>query len=95
MMDDDENVKRRTIRRAKRGPFSDNPKGKKPKVKLQYGSAKEARQTIKRLQHTRKAYQRQAAATMYYRAKFHKYQTKGMKEAEKIYKKFLERLAKE
>jgi hypothetical protein len=87
-----EDAKRTTI---KHGPFSDNPKGKKPKVKLQYGSAKEARETIKRLQHTRKSYQRQAASTMYYRAKFHRFQTKGMKQASEVYKKFLNRLAKE
>lgn len=81
-----------TRRTIKRGPFTDNPKGKKPKIKLQYGTAKKARDTIKRLRHTKKAYQRQAASTMYYRAKFHRFQTPGMKEAAKVYKKFLEEI---
>jgi hypothetical protein len=71
--------------------FNDNPKGKS-KVKAQYGTAEKARQTIKRLRSKPKAYQRQVAVTMYYRAKHHKYQTKGMKEAMKIYGSFLQKL---
>jgi hypothetical protein len=71
--------------------FNDNPKGKS-KVKAQYGTAEKARQTIKRLRSKPKAYQRQVAVTMYYRAKHHKYQTKGMKEAMKVYGSFLQKL---
>ncbi len=71
--------------------FNDNPKGPS-KVKAQYGTAERARQTLKRLRSKPKAYQRQVAVTMYYRAKHHKYQTKGMKEAMQIYNHFLRRL---
>jgi hypothetical protein len=69
--------------------FNDNPKGPS-KVKAQYGTAERARQTLKRLRGKPKAYQRQVAVTMFYRAKYHKYQTKGMKEAMKVYGHFLE-----
>jgi hypothetical protein len=69
--------------------FNDNPKGPS-KVKAQYGTAERARQTLKRLRGKPKAYQRQVAVTMFYRAKHHKYQTKGMKEAMKVYGHFLE-----
>jgi hypothetical protein len=69
--------------------FNDNPKGPS-KVKAQYGTAERARQTLKRLKGKPKAYQRQVAITMYYRAKHHKYQTKGMRNAMKIYKDFLQ-----
>ncbi len=71
--------------------FNDNPKGKS-KIKSGYGTAERARQTLKRLRSKPKAYQRQVAVTMFYRAKHHKYQTKGMKEAMKIYGKFLQTL---
>jgi hypothetical protein len=71
--------------------FNDNPKGPS-KIKSGYGTAEKARQTIKRLRSKPKAYQRQVAVTMYYRAKHHKYQTKGMKEAMKVYGHFLQSL---
>ena len=68
--------------------FNDNPKGPS-KVKAHYGTKERAQQTLKRLRGKPKAYQRQVATTMYSRAKHHKYQTKGMKEAMKIYGTFL------
>jgi hypothetical protein len=71
--------------------FNDNPKGPS-KVKAQYGTAERARQTLKRLRGKPKAYQRQVAVTMFYRAKHHKYQTKGMKNAMKIYGEYLKSL---
>ena len=71
--------------------FNDNPKGPS-KVKAQYGTAERARRTLKRLRGKPKAYQRQVAVTMYYRAKHHKFQTKGMKEAMKVYGHFLQTL---
>lgn len=71
--------------------FNDNPKGPS-KVKAQYGTAERARQTIKRLRSKPKAYQRQVAVTMFYRAKHHKYRTKNMEEAMKVYEKFLQTL---
>jgi len=71
--------------------FNNNPKGRS-KIKAQYGTAERARQTLKRLKGKPSAYQRQVATTMYYRAKHHKYQTKGMKNAMKIYRSFLQKL---
>ena len=71
--------------------FNDNPKGRS-KVKAGYGTPERAKQTLKKLKGKPKAYQRQVAITMYYRAKHHKYQTKGMKEAMRIYGRYLKTL---
>jgi hypothetical protein len=69
--------------------------GKKPShVRLQYGTAKRARNTIRRLRGEPIGYQKQAARTMYYRAFYHKHQTKNMKDAARIYKQFLHTLSK-
>lgn len=71
--------------------FNDNPKGP-AKMKAQYGTAERARKTIKRLHTKPKAYQRQVATTMYYRAKYHKYRTKNMEAAMKVYGTYLKKL---
>jgi hypothetical protein len=72
--------------------FNDNPRGK-PRLKtLGYGTAKKARNSIKQLRKMPGDYQRQAATTMYYRAKYHAQQTDGMRNAMKIYGKFLKTL---
>jgi hypothetical protein len=60
-----------------------------PKFKAGYGTAKKARNTLKRLRHATPKKARQVAQTMYYRAKYHKYQTPDMKAAMKIYGKYL------
>ena len=78
-------------RKAGHQLFNNNPKGPS-KVKAQYGTAERARQTLKRLRGKPKAYQRQVAVTMYYRAKHHKYRTKDMEAAMKVYKKYLNHL---
>jgi len=78
---------------VKHGVFNDNPQGKRRKLRLGYGTAKRARNSIKKLRrYPDKQYKIQAAHTLYYRAKMHKYQTPGMREAAKIYKKFLQTL---
>ncbi len=69
--------------------FNDNPKGPS-KIKSGYGTKERARQTIKRLRSKPRDYQRQVATTMYYRAKHHKYRTKNMEEAMKVYGKYLQ-----
>jgi hypothetical protein len=74
------------------GVFNDYPPGKKPRLRLGYGTANKARKSVKRLRKEPRQYQLQAAHTLYYRAKYHKYQTKGMKEAEKVYGKFIKTL---
>jgi len=76
------------------GVFDDNPKGKKPKLRLGYGTANKARKSIKLLKKQPRQYQSQAAHTLYYRAKYHKHQTEGMRQAQKIYRKFLQTLKK-
>ena len=72
--------------------FSDNPPGKKPRLRLGYGTAKKARNSVKLLRKQNRTYQHQAGITLYYRAKHHKYQTKGMRNAMKIYGTFLKSL---
>ena len=74
------------------GVFNDNPPNKKAKLRLGYGTANKARRSIRLLKKQPRQYQMQAAHTLYYRAKFHKYQTKGMKNAQKLYGKFLKTL---
>jgi len=72
--------------------FNDNPKGA-PKLKtLGYGTEEKAKDSIQKLHSYPKAYQRQAATTMYYRAKYHANQTKNMRKAMKVYSKFLKTL---
>lgn len=70
------------------GVFNDNPPNKKPKLHLGYGTANKARRSVKLLKKQPKQYQYQAAHTLYYRAKYHKHQTKGMRNAMKILGKF-------
>ena len=61
----------------------------KPRIKSGYGSEEIAKKTLKRIKGYSKAYQMQIINTMYNRAKYHKYQTDGMKKAMKVYKKWL------
>ena len=65
-----------------------NPKHT-PKIKAGYGTAKKARNTIRRLRKETRKQQQQTARTMFYRAKYHKYQTSGMRDAMKVYGDFL------
>jgi hypothetical protein len=60
-----------------------------PKFKAGYGTAKKAHATLKRLRRATRKKARQVAGTMYYRAKYHKYQTPGMKAAMKVYGDYL------
>ena len=78
--------------RIKMGVFNDNPRGKKPRLKLQYGTANGARKSVRLLKKQPKQYQTQAGHTLFYRAKYHKHQTKDMQKAMKIYKRFLQTL---
>ncbi len=72
--------------------FNDKPFGKKPRIRLGYGTRTKAKASVKKLKKYPRQYQFQAAHTLYHRAKYHKYQTKGMKNAMKIYKQFIETL---
>jgi hypothetical protein len=72
--------------------FNNAPSGK-PKTKgIGYGTAKKARNSIRRLKGKSASYRRQVATTMFFRAKYHKYQNKGMREAMKVWGTYLKRL---
>lgn len=72
--------------------FNDNPRGH-PRVRgLGYGTAKKARESIMRLKKMPRAYQFQAATTMYFRAKYHARQTPDMRKSMKLYGAFLKKL---
>jgi hypothetical protein len=72
--------------------FNDNPPNKKPRLRLGYGTANRARRSVRLLKKQPRQYQSQAAHTLYYRAKYHKHQTKGMRNAMRIYARFLKTL---
>lgn len=74
------------------------PKGKSlyedkhPKTSLKetgYANKEKALKTLELIKDFDLTYQKQVVLTMYNRAKFHKYQTKNMLEAMKVYKKWL------
>ena len=67
---------------------------KPPKIKAGYGTAKKAHNTLKRLRKETRKQQRQTARSMFFRAKYHKYQAKGMRNAMKILGKFRKTLKK-
>ncbi len=64
-------------------------KTRKRTPQLQYGTAQKARATLKRIRQFPLHKQKQMARSMYYRAKYNKNQTKGMREAMKVYAKFI------
>ena len=61
----------------------------KPRIKSGYGSPEIAKKTLKNIKGHSNAYKKQIVNTMYNRAKYHKYQTSGMKGAMKVYKSWL------
>jgi hypothetical protein len=67
---------------------------RKKKSQLHYGSPASARKTLKYLRKRPHHEQIQGAQSMYYRAKYHAHQTKNMRNAMKVYKKFLDKLPK-
>ena len=87
-------VARKTRRKTSHQLFNDNPRGRPRLATLGYGTRKKAADSIRQLRAMPPAYQRQAATTMYYRAKHHANQTAGMREAMRLYKKFLNGLKK-
>lgn len=72
--------------------FNDNPRGAPRLRGLGYGTRKRAADSIRRLRSMPRAYQHQAATTMYYRAKHHARQTPGMRDAMRLYGAFLKTL---
>ena len=60
------------------------------KSHLHYGTAPQARQTLRYLKKRPRGEQIRGAQAMYYRAKYHAHQTDGMRAAMKVYSKFLD-----
>jgi hypothetical protein len=83
---------RGTRRRAGGRLFNDNPRGRPRLRGLGYGTAERARRSIRTLKKMPRAYQHQAATTMFYRAKHHARQTAGMRAAMRLYGRFLKTL---
>lgn len=76
-------------RRRKSHLFNDSSSGT-PRIKgTGYGTRKKALDTIHKLKGKPRGLQMQIAQTMYYRAKYHKNQTKGMRNAMKIYRPYI------
>jgi hypothetical protein len=71
--------------------FNDNPRGAPRTKGTGYGTAERARKTLKLLKGKPEGYKRQVVGTLCYRAKYHKYQTQGMRNAMKIYGKWLKK----
>lgn len=86
----------KTRKASKKGHqlFNDNPRGSPRTRGIGYGTAERARKSIKLLKGKPSTYQRQVATIMFFRAKYHKYQTKGMKEAMKIWGDYIKQLNK-
>jgi len=61
----------------------------KPVIKAGYGTRKKAQNTVRRFRSVTRGKARQVARSMYFRAKYHKHQTSGMRNAMKIYKPYL------
>ena len=72
--------------------FNDNPRGHPRLRTLGYGTRKKAMDSVRALRRMPAAYKRQAATTMYYRAKHHARQTPRMREAMRVYGRFLKGL---
>lgn len=72
--------------------FNDNPRGRPRTRGIGYGTPEKARASIQKLKGKPRAYQRQVATTMYYRAKYHKYQNEGMRGAMKVWGTYIKTL---
>jgi hypothetical protein len=68
----------------------DNAKDGSPRIRgIGYGTAKKARESIRKIRKMSKAYKKQVATTMYNRAKYHKYQNQDMRQSMKVWNKYL------
>lgn len=67
-----------------------NPKGGPKTRGIKYATAKNARKSIQLIKGKDRTTRKRIAMRMYYRAKFHKYQTPGMRGAMKVWKKYMD-----
>lgn len=77
------------------GRLFDGPRSGTPRVKgTGYGTRKKALNTIHKLRTKPHTLQMQIAQTMFFRAKYHKYQTPGMRDAMRVYGPYIRTLKK-
>jgi hypothetical protein len=74
--------------------FNNNPRGRPRTPGTGYGSTEKARKTLKLLRGKPNTYRTQVLTTLMYRAKYHKYQTQGMRNAFIVFKKALNQTRK-
>ena len=67
-----------------------SPKGGPKTRGIKYATAANARKSIKLIRGQDKTRRKRIAMRMYYRAKYHKYQTPGMRGAMKVWKKYID-----
>ena len=70
---------------TRRSRLFNSPKGPRKTRGIKYGTGADARKSIKLIAGKEPGYRKQIAMRMYYRAKYHKYQTPGMKDAMKVW----------
>jgi hypothetical protein len=75
--------------RKTRKRLFNNPSVSSRKPLLQYGSAEKAYASIKRIARENTTRRKRMAMSMYYRAKFNKNQTQGMRNAMKVWKRYI------
>ena len=80
-------LKRKSLDSGSKSLYSNGKK--RPRTKTGYGDSKRAKDTLKNIKKFDNNYQMQVVNTMYNRAKYHANQTEGMRDAMKIFKKWL------
>lgn len=80
-------LKRKSLDSGSKSLYSNGKK--RPRTKTGYGDSKRAKETLKNIKKFDNKYQMQVVNTMYNRAKYHANQTEGMRDAMKIFKKWL------
>jgi hypothetical protein len=73
--------------------FNNAPRGTPRTRGIGYGTAEKARKSIKLLRGKSPSYQRQVATTMFFRAKYHKYQNQGMRNAMKVWGEYMKTIS--
>jgi hypothetical protein len=79
---------------TRRQRLYNSPKGTLKTYGIKYATGENARKSIKILAGKEPAYRKRLAMRMYYRAKYHKYQTPGMRDAMKVWKEYIDSIGK-
>ena len=75
---------------TKKQRLFNSPKGGPKTRGIKYATAANARKSIKLIRGQDKTRRKRIGMRMYYRAKYHKYQTPGMRGAMKVWKKYID-----